>query len=191
MGGIVLIGASTGAPRTHHVYLQAMPAGFSAPIIIIQHMPAGPFIEGLLRYLSETVKTPVKFARDGDPLLPGTVLVVEPGRQLRFSPSGKSVCVRPADGENFFAPSMNVTFASAAGVFGRHCFAAMLSGLHADIDGLQGCKAIRRAGGKVLVTDRATTACYIMIQQVFAAGECDAEAPLQRILPEINRWMRE
>jgi two-component system chemotaxis response regulator CheB len=86
---------------------------------------------------------------------------------------------------------MDVTFASAAGVFGRRCFAAMLSGLHADIDGVEGCRAVRRAGGKVLVTDQATSACYLMIQQIRTAGAYDAEAPLQKTLTTIDQWTRE
>jgi two-component system, chemotaxis family, protein-glutamate methylesterase/glutaminase len=86
--------------------------------------------------------------------------------------------------------SQTMTFASAATVFGPHCYAAMISGLHATIDGIGGCRAIRRAGGKVLVTDVATTACYAMVRQVRKAGEFDAEAPLPRVLPRIAEWMR-
>ena len=134
MKAVVLIGASTGAPRTHHLYLECMPAKFAAPIIIIQHMPRGPFIKGFLRYLQESVTMPVKLAHDGDVLAGGTVLVVEPGYHLRFCSGGQRISVSPDAGENFFAPAMNVTFASAANVFGRQCFVGLLAGLHADID---------------------------------------------------------
>jgi two-component system chemotaxis response regulator CheB len=190
MAAVVLIGASTGAPRTHHLYLQEMPSGFAACVVIIQHMPRGPFIHGFLRYLHETVDAPVKMAGDGDPLLPGTILIVEPGYHLRFAPNGRTVQVSPQAGENYFAPAMNVTFASAAQVFGPRCYVGMLSGLHADIDGLEGCRAVRAAGGMVLIADRASAACYNMIEQVREAGAFDAEGPLQRLLPAIKQRMR-
>ncbi|MGD8452296.1 MAG: CheB methylesterase domain-containing protein [Phycisphaerae bacterium] len=189
MRNVVLIGASTGAPRTHHVYLQAMPQGFAAAIVIIQHMPPGPFVEGLLRYLRDTVATPVRLATNGDLLRPGEVLIAEPAYNVRFNAGGTSVSVRRTEGENYFAPSMDVTFTSAAHVFGPCCYGAMLSGLHADHDGVAGCEAIRRAGGRVLVTDRASTPCYRMIEQVRLAGACDAEASLASVLPVIHSWI--
>ncbi|MBN1343462.1 MAG: chemotaxis protein CheB [Phycisphaerae bacterium] len=189
MRGIVLIGASTGAPRTHHVYLKNMPVGFDVPVVVVQHMPPGPFIHGLLRYLQSAVKAPSKIAENGDPLRPGEVLVVEPGTQLRFGSARRCVRVSPDDGSCTFSPSMDVTFSSAAAVFGPACVAAMISGLHAVHDGLAGCRAVRRAGGKVLVTDPATTSCYLMVRQVRRAGEYDAEAPLDAIVPTAMRWL--
>ena len=190
MRSIVLIGASTGAPRIHHEYLLAMPPRFNAPVIIIQHMPKGPFIEGLIRYLRDTVSSPCKLAEDGDPLHPGTVLVAEPGTQVRVSRSGTAIRVAPEAGENFFSPSMDVTFSSAAAAFGAGTFVAMTSGLHADHDGLVGCEAVRSAGGRVLITTPETTPCYQMIKHVRRAGIYDAEVPLTRILPRIAEWMR-
>lgn len=190
MHGVVLIGASTGAPRTHHLYLETMPVGFSAAVVVIQHMPRGPFIHGFMRYLEDSVTITTRLAQDGDALRPGAVLVVEPGYQLRFRQDRRTVQVRPAQGENFFAPSMDVTFTSAAEVFGRRACVAMLSGLHAEHDGLAGCQAVRRAGGKVLVTDPDTTPCYHMIRQVREADAYDAEAPLFDILTVLSNWMR-
>ncbi len=191
MSGIVLIGASTGAPRSHHVYLQNVPAGFCAPIVIVQHMPKGPFVEGMVRYLKNAVRLPVSIAQDADALRAGEVMVIEPGTQLRFAPGGTKVRVSPSVGENFFAPSMDVTFASAAQVFGPKCFAVILSGLHADVDGLEGCTAIRSRGGKVLVTNPQTTACYLMVERVCRAGQFDGEAPLSQVLKVVADWMKD
>ncbi len=187
--GIVVVGASTGAPRTHHVYLQAMPRGFAAPIVIIQHMPHGPFIEGLLRYLRDKVSAPASLASDGARLRAGEIIVAEPGTQVRIDRSGAGVRVRPAEGENFFAPSMDVTFASAAEAYGPRCMAVMLAGLHAHHDGLIGCQTVRAHGGRVLVTDRATTSCYHMIEHIRRAQAANAEAALPDVLKVIARWL--
>ncbi len=190
MRGIVLIGASTGAPRTHDIYLRATPPSFAAPIVIIQHMPRGPFMEGFMRYLTQSVSVPCRFARNGDLLEPRHVYVGEPGSHVRFESSGQRLSVAPETGENHFAPSMNVAFASAAKVFGPRCFVAMLSGLHAHHDGLEGCRAVRRLGGRVLITDPATTNCYLMVKAVREAAEYDIEAPLHRVLTVFHDWMR-
>lgn len=191
MIGLVLIGASTGAPRTHHVYLQHVPPGLAAPIVIIQHMPRGPFIEGMMKYLRDTVELPCRMAGEGDRLESRVVYLIEPGQQLRFQRAGRILRVAPSQGENYFAPSMDVTFASAADAFGPRVCAAIISGLHADQDGVAGCRAVRRVGGRVLVTTPATTPCYHMVAQIRASGEYDAEAPLERVLPVIDGWIRE
>jgi two-component system chemotaxis response regulator CheB len=187
---VVLIGASTGAPRTHDVYLKKIPAGFPAPVVIVQHLPRGPFIQGIMRYLKENVSRPVELARDLTQITAGTIYVVEPGRQMRFVSRDGTVNVTEHAGENRFTPSMNVTFSSAAAVFGPRCAVAMLAGLHAEFDGLEGCRAVRRAGGRVLVTTRATTPCYSMIEQLREAGECDEEAALQDVITVISGWFR-
>ena len=189
MHGIVLVGASTGAPRTHHLYLQHVPRSFPAPIVIIQHMPRGPFIDGMMKYLRDTISVPCHLARDGMRLECGTAYLVEPGQQLRFDAMGRACRVAPAAGENFFAPSMDITFESAARVFGARSYAVIMSGLHADQDGIIGCRAVRRAGGRVVVTDRDTTPCYHMVAQIRAVGEYDAEAPLERTLAVVNEWI--
>jgi two-component system, chemotaxis family, protein-glutamate methylesterase/glutaminase len=189
MRGIVLVGASTGAPRTHHIYLHHIPLRFAAPIVIIQHMPRGPFIEGMVKYLHDTVRVPCRLAQDGMRLDAGSAYLVEPGQHLRFDPTGRGCRLAPAEGENFFAPSMNVTFESAAHVFGARSFVIITSGLHADQDGIEGCRAVRRAGGRVVVTNRETTPCYHMVAQIRSVGEYDAEAPLERTLAVVNEWI--
>jgi two-component system chemotaxis response regulator CheB len=190
MLGIAIIGASTGAPRTHHLYLEPLPPEFTAPIVIVQHMPLGPFIDGMLRYLHDNVSAPAKLARDGDALRPREILLAEPGFHVRFAKTGSQVCVSMDKGENTFAPSMNVTFSSAAEVFGRRSAVAMISGLHAHIDGLEGCQAVRRAGGTVIVTSRETTPCYHMVEHVRKAAAFDIEAPLPHILSAMSRSLR-
>ena len=191
MRGVVLIGASTGAPRIHHIYLRQVPRDLIAPIVIIQHMPRGPFVQGMMKYLQEEVRLRCKFAQDRARLEPRTVYLVEPGFHLRFLRGSSTMSVQPAAGENFFAPSMDVTFTSAAGVFGALSCIAITSGLHAEHDGVEGCQAVRRAGGRVLLTTPETTPCYHMIKQIRAVGEYDAEAPLERILGVMNDWIRE
>lgn len=191
MRGVVLIGASTGAPRIHDKYLAAMPQDFGLPIVIIQHMPPGAFIEGLLRYIAAVVDVPVSMASDGQPLQPQQVLLVEPGHHLRFDPDGTKMRIRRQSGENFFSPSMDIAFGSAAEVFGRGTYVAMTSGLHAEHDGLRGCRMVRAAGGKVLVTDEATTPCPLMGAEIRRANAYDKVVPMSRVLQTVDKWARE
>lgn len=186
--GVVLIGASTGAPRTHHTYLQRMPADLRAPIVVVQHMPPGPFIQGLLRYLREHTPQPCELATDGAPLTAGHVYVAEPGTEVRCSNRFRLQVVRP-ETRSELTPPMDVTFSSAARVFGVGVFVAMISGLHAHIDGLRGCQAVRRAGGCVAVTTPETTPVYSMVRHVRQARACDVEADLPDVLTAARDWL--
>lgn len=188
--GLLVIGASTGAPRLHHVYLQAAPHDFGIPIVIVQHLPPGPFIDGMLRYLGQSVSMPCTHAEDGAPLAPGQVFVVRPGTRLLLHIRPGYASVSPDPRRQSPAPSMNTTFCSAARAFGPRVCIAMLSGLHADIDGLRGCEAVRAAGGHVIVTDPATTPCYSMIRQLRMSRAVDDECPLSELLPTVSHWLR-
>lgn len=180
--GIILIGASTGAPRSHHEYLRNAPRTLPAPIVIVQHLPAGPFVHGIMRYLHERAGVPCRLLSEGTALMPRTAYLVEPGRELRFEPGSGRVRVEPSTPGRPFSPAMDIAFASAAAAFGGAVAVGMIAGLHATIDGLAGCAAVRRRGGVVIASTRETTSCYSMIAQLRDAGQVDAEAPLPELL---------
>lgn len=188
MSCVALVGASTAAPRLHQYYLKTLSTSYVAPVVIVQHMPCGPFIDGLVGHLASVVRTRVALAEHGQRPRCGEVYVVKPGTALGFAADG-SFRVAPEPHDVRITPRMDITFASAARVFGPRAAAAMCSGLHAQIDGLEGCRAIRRAGGRVLVTTPNTTPCYTMVQQVIDAGEYDAETRLEAILGQLGLWL--
>ena len=62
---IVLIGTSTGGPRALQEVITKIPANIQAPILIVQHMPAG-FTKSLATRLDQLSKIKVKEAEQGD-----------------------------------------------------------------------------------------------------------------------------
>jgi len=70
----VVIGASTGGPRSLDVIVPALPEDFPAPIFLVQHMPPV-FTKSLAMRLNSISKVRVKEAEDGEPVNKGTVYV--------------------------------------------------------------------------------------------------------------------
>ena len=86
---IVAIASSTGGPKALQVLIPLLPQNLAAPVLIVQHMPAG-FTEALAGRLNNLSPLSVKEAAEGDILMPvpiwqeeaGTCLFQEPEQSM-------------------------------------------------------------------------------------------------------------
>ena len=182
---LVAVGASLGGPRALASLLRGLPASFPAPIVIVQHIAEG-FTEGLASWLGSESRLRVCEARDGDPLLPGRVLVGPSGRHLLV---GDGV-VRLSDAPpvETFKPSVTPLFLSAARRYGPRVCGVLLTGMGRD--GAEGLKAIKEAGGTTLAQDEATSAVFGMPRAAIELGAVDrvlAIDEVPRVLLELTR----
>jgi two-component system chemotaxis response regulator CheB len=76
-------------------------------------------------------------------------------------------------------------FRSAAQAYGKAVIGVVLTGMGSD--GLEGCKSIRKLGGRILVQDRATSAVWGMPGVVAEAGIAHNILPLPAIATELMR----
>ena len=77
---IVAIASSTGGPKALQNLIPLLPANLNAPVMIVQHMPAG-FTEALAGRLNTLSPLAVKEAADGDVINTGQVYLARGGRQ--------------------------------------------------------------------------------------------------------------
>jgi two-component system chemotaxis response regulator CheB len=87
--------------------------------------------------------------------------------------------------EHSCRPAVDVLFRSVARTFRPHALAIVTTGMGSD--GALGAKAIRQAGGEVLIQDAATSVVWGMPGAVAAAGFADQICTLGHIAPEIIR----
>jgi two-component system chemotaxis response regulator CheB len=182
----VVVAVSTGGPHALAQLLPALPRGFGAPILVVQHMPPG-FSAELARNLASRSRLEVREAASGDALRPGLVLVAPGGRHLVVErrPRGLAARLTLAPPQNFCRPSADVLFRSAADALGAGALALVLTGM--GHDGLLGAQAISAAGGRVVVQDRTTSVVWGMPGAVTEAGLADAVLPLAEIAGELVR----
>jgi len=188
---IVLIGVSTGGPAALAQVLPALPAGFGAPVFIVQHMPPL-FTEALAGNLQSRSAIGVHEARDGEIAEAGCAYIAPGGKHMKLAsgPSGEIV-VRIVDDppENHCKPAVDVLFRSAANEFPRRSIAAILTGM--GHDGTDGLRHLKRTGCVSIAQDEATSTVYGMPREAFLAGVVDQVLPLSQIAAALIRSVQE
>lgn len=173
---IFAIASSTGGPQTLALILGLLPANFPCPILISQHISDG-FAPGMAQWLASLCKLPVRLAREGEPVAPGTVYISPSEVNLAVTPSRRITLAQRLPGE-IYHPTCDVLLTSIAAVYGRQGIGIILTGM--GHDGAAGMEKIRRAGGATLAQDEASSVIFGMnkaaidrggIQQVLPAGE--------------------
>lgn len=179
---VCVIGISTGGPAALSEIVPVLPPDLRVAIVIVQHMPAG-FTGPLAERLDAASHVSVSEARTGDRPLPGTVLIAPGDRHLEFDDRG-TVSLTDGPQVNGCRPAADVTMISAARVYGRRALAVVMTGMGRD--GTDGALAIKRAHGKTLAQDQATSVIYGMPKAAIDAGAIDEVAALG----DIAAWLR-
>jgi two-component system chemotaxis response regulator CheB len=184
--GVLVIGVSTGGPAALERILPALSADFPLPILVAQHMPRL-FTSLLAQRLDGLCPFPVREADPGSPINPGSAYVARGEWHLEIAGNSAQASLRLHEGDSTdpCRPSVDLLFHSAASVYGPGVLALVLTGM--GCDGLDGCRAVRAAGGRVLVQDRATSAVWGMPGAVAREGLAERILPLDSIAQEISR----
>jgi two-component system, chemotaxis family, protein-glutamate methylesterase/glutaminase len=175
---LCVIGASTGGPIALQRILEAVPADFPFPIVIVQHMPVG-FTGPFAARLDRLSRLQVAEASQGDQLRPGRALVAPAGKHLQIG-SGLTVELsdKPADAKHI--PSVDVTMKSAAEARPGAVLGILLTGMGQD--GAEGMVAIRKSGGVTVGESEASCVVYGMSRAAEHRGGVDAMLPLPEIV---------
>lgn len=183
---VLAIGVSTGGPAALERFLPALPAGFPVPVLIVQHMP--PLFTALLaERLDGLCKVRVREAVDAEALQAGVVYLARGNWHMQTIGSSARCSLRltQASAEQHCRPSVDVLFRSVATTYGASALAVVLTGMGSD--GLEGCRAIHAAGGRILVQDRETSAVWGMPGVVSAAGLSHQVLAIESMAAEVVR----
>lgn len=173
---IVAVAASTGGPPAVARILSELPAGFRAPLLVVQHIAEG-FSEGLARWLGASSALRVKVGEDGERLLSGTAYLA-PDR-FHLGVSGERVALSDAPPVEGFKPSGSFLFESVARAYGPAALGLILTGMGRD--GVSGLAALRAAGGTVVAQDRESSVIYGMNGEAVLGGLTDEVLPLDAL----------
>lgn len=177
---IVAVGASLGGLEAMQMLLRGLPASFRCPIVIAQHRRAE--IDGrLLELLNAQSKLPVIEPEDKEPILPGHVYLAPPSYHLIVERGFFSLSLDPP--VLFARPSIDVLFESVADSYGASGVAVMLTG--SNDDGALGARAIKAAGGYVVVQDPVTAKAPAAPAAVLACTTVDCVLPLEKIAAQL------
>jgi len=144
---LLLIGGSAGSLEVLFKLLPLLRADLPFPMTLVLHRrnSADSSLSGLLG--SKTLN-PTHEVEDKDPVTPGTIYLAPADYHLLIE-RDRTFSLDYSEKINFSRPSIDVTFESAAEVYGPGLVAILLSG--ANEDGTNGLTAVKRAGGTVVV----------------------------------------
>ena len=178
-----MIACSTGGPRALGELLPALPSPLGAGVLIVQHLPPG-FTASLAGRLDAAGPLAVREAAGGEPLDPAVALLAPGGSHLRLAASRRTE-LSDAAPEGGLRPRADFTIADVAGLYGPRTLLVVLTGMGRD--GLEGARAVRAAGGRVLCEDETTCTIYGMPRAVAEAGLAHQVLPLSELPAAIAR----
>ncbi len=164
---IVLIGLSTGGPRTILDVLPMLPKDIGFSVVVVQHIPGG-FSKSLAERIDKACKFKFKLAENKEELKPGVGYLAPGGMHLtvgksRFDNKNLLTLSRyPAS--TSFIPSLDITFKSFAEYFKSRCLGVVMTGMGSD--GTEGCKYIKNNGGMTVAEHEETCVVYGMPKSV-------------------------
>ncbi len=185
---IIVIGSSTGGPRALQQVIPLLPSNLNAPVLVVQHMPAG-FTKSLAERLNSQSVIKVREAEEGDILQSGTVYIA-PGdyhmtiKQQKINGDLKEI-IALTKGEKVqgVRPSVDVLLNSVAPIFGQNSLGVILTGMGSD--GTDGIRKLKLAGGKVMAEDESTCVVYGMPRSVIEQKLADYILPIGKIAESI------
>jgi two-component system chemotaxis response regulator CheB len=182
---IVVIGASTGGPHALSYILPQIKPGFTAALLIVQHMPEG-FTSMFAKRLADLSAIDVREAANGDPVTPGRALVAPGGSHLKIKNlnGGPSVVLSQSPPVQGMRPSVDVLFQSAGEIYGDKIVGLIMTGMGED--GADGMESIRAAGGHTLAQDRSSSVVFGMPKAAIDRKAVQKVLPLSEIGPYLN-----
>jgi two-component system chemotaxis response regulator CheB len=188
--GVVIVGVSTGGPRTLEDILPLLPADFPWPVMVAQHMPASftrPFAERLHDMCALSV---VEAARPM-PLEPGTIYIGKGGADMVLVQRGGQLTVlaKPENRDFLWHPSVELMGRSAL----EHCdpsrvVGVMLTGM--GYDGADAFAEIKKRGGRTIAESESSAVVFGMPAELIERGGASLVLPSDKIAAQLISWTR-
>ncbi|RWX81007.1 chemotaxis-specific protein-glutamate methyltransferase CheB [Neorhizobium lilium] len=188
--GLVLIGVSTGGPRTLEEILPLLPADFSWPVLVVQHMPAS-FTAPFAVRMNSLCRLHVKEAAAIEDIQPGTIYIARGGSDMAVSERAGRLIItsKPESSKYLWHPSVDVLVASALDhVSADRLIGVQLTGM--GYDGAETMAELKRRGGRTIAESEDTAVIFGMPKELIGRGGATTILPSGKIASQIDRWLR-
>lgn len=182
---VVALASSTGGPKALQSVIPRLPKNLKAPVVVVQHMPAG-FTASLAERLNSLSEIRVKEAAEGDTLEAGTVYIAMGGKHLNVHTSMGKYSIHYTDQptREGVKPCANYMYESLQDSRFDQVVCVVMTGMGADgTEGIKHLKAKKKI--HVIAQEASTCAVYGMPKSVVTAGLSDQIVPLDQIAQEI------
>ncbi len=185
---LIALASSTGGPKALQSVIPFLPENLDAPMVLVQHMPAG-FTKSMADRLNEVSKIKVKEAEDGDKLEKGQIYVAPGGKHMEVvkCPDGShkiKLNNMPAIGG--LRPCANITYDSLSKCGYDEVVCVVLTGMGAD--GTNGILSLGHHKPIHVISQNAETCIvYGMPKAIEESGVVDEVVPLEKVAECITK----
>lgn len=188
--GLVLIGVSTGGPRTLEEILPQLPADFPWPIVVAQHMPAN-FTDAFAQRMARCCSLQVREAHTTFPLEPGNVYIGKGGHDVVIAERLGRLVVMPKSETpgHPWHPSVDVLVESALRLVDpRQLIGVQLTGM--GFDGAKTMAQIKARGGRTIAESEETAVVFGMPAELIKQGGATTVLPCHHVARHLCGWVR-
>lgn len=182
---IVAVASSTGGPRALQEFIPLLPSNLNAPVVLVQHMPAG-FTKALSERLNQISSINVTEAVEGETIEKGHVYIAAGGKHMNVFNNGINHVIRYSDEpyREGVKPCANYMYESLIDSNFDEVVCVVLTGMGAD--GTVGIKALsEKKKTTIVVQNEETCTVFGMPKAVLREGLTTKSMDLQAIAKEI------
>lgn len=182
---IVVIATSTGGPNALQKVVPFLPKNLAAPVLIVQHMPAG-FTKTLAERLNLICELNVKEAEEGEPVRRGNAYVAQGGRHLKFgeSSAGGYLYFSDEPPREGVRPCANYLYESLVNCHYDEIVCVVMTGMGCDgTEGIINLAEKKRV--HIIAQSQNTCIVYGMPKSIVASGKVNQIVDLDYIAQEI------
>lgn len=186
---LIALACSTGGPKALQSVIPLLPKNLNAPILIVQHMPAG-FTHSLAERLNEMSELKVKEAEAGEILQSGNAYIAKGGNHMRIHKKGMNsvISLDQAPPRNGLRPCADFMYDSLTELDYDEIVCVVLTGM--GNDGTKGISKLNETKNiYVIAQDMETSTVYGMPKAIANAGLVDEVLPLTKIKDAIIRYV--
>jgi two-component system chemotaxis response regulator CheB len=190
VGGIVLVGVSTGGPRTLEDILPELPADFPWPVVVAQHMP-GAFTNSFAARLDKICALQVVEVNAALPLKRGQIYIGRGNADVIVDTRlGRGIVNSVGeDSQYLWHPSVERLVRSAMRTIDPKSIVAVeLTGM--GNDGAEAMTALKKAGGRTIAEHESTAIVNGMPAELIRMGGALAVLPSHKIADQLIAWIR-
>ncbi|GGM00081.1 chemotaxis response regulator protein-glutamate methylesterase 3 [Pseudomonas asuensis] len=186
--GLVLIGSSTGGPRTLEEILPKLPASYPWPIVVSQHMPAN-FTRAFAERMNNVCALTVVEVSKPMPLEPGTVYIGMGASDVCISRRANRpyALPKPESNKYLWHPSVSLMVETAMQHFQpTQLIGVMLTGM--GYDGADEMTELKRRGGRTLAESEASSVVFGMPAELIRRGGAMEVMACTEMAATLIRW---
>jgi two-component system chemotaxis response regulator CheB len=187
--GVVLIGVSTGGPKTLEEILPQLPAAFPWPVVIAQHMPAN-FTQALAKRMDKLCALQVQEVSRPVALETGNIYIGRGDADIVLRKHGQDIMVAPIPmlPQHVWHPSVDALVESAQTILPpQQIIGVLLTGM--GDDGASSMANLHQQGGHTIAESEQSAIVNGMPRELIERNGAEVVLPASEVASQLIAWL--